>query len=124
MTEARVLGLEHVTVTTPEELEQEVVEWYERCIGLERIEKPEGTNPSGAWFRVGDQQLHVLVDPHNPPKDAHYCLRVDDFDAFVGKLRDARVHIEQAAARPGRQRCFTRDPAGNSIEIVALEGEA
>ncbi len=116
MTE-EVLGLDHVTVTAPEELEAEVIEWYESCVGLNRLEKPEDTG--GAWFEVGEQQLHVMIDPHNPPKNAHFSLRVSDFDAFVTKLREARCHIEQAAPRPGLQRCFTRDPAGNSIEIVA-----
>lgn len=117
---ANVLGLEHVTVTTPEELEQEVIDWYESCLGLTRIEKPAGAKPGGAWFEVGDQQLHVAIDPHNPPKDQHFCLRVDDFQGFVDRLRAARSHIEQASDIPGRRHCFTRDPAGNSIEIVTL----
>lgn len=122
MASSRVVGLEHVTVTTPEELEQEVIDWYEQTLGLERLTKPEGAQTGGGWFVVGDQQVHLLIDPHNPPKNAHFCLRVDDFDAFVANLRSHHCHIEQARALPGRKRCFTRDPAGNSIEIVALDG--
>lgn len=119
---ASVLGLEHVTITAPEELEADVVDFYERGVGLTRLEKPPGTTPGGAWFEAGGQQLHVMIDPHNPPKNAHFCLTVDDFEAFVDALRAARCHIEQAPARPGRKRCFTRDPAGNSVEIVSVEG--
>jgi catechol 2,3-dioxygenase-like lactoylglutathione lyase family enzyme len=119
-----VLSLEHVTVTTPEELEEEVLQWYSDVLGLERIDKSQGASPGGGWFQIGDRQLHLLIDPHNPPKNAHFCLRVADLDAFVGKLRAKRCHIEQAAQVPGRKRCFTRDPAGNSIEIVAFEGAA
>jgi catechol 2,3-dioxygenase-like lactoylglutathione lyase family enzyme len=117
---ANVLGLEHVTITAPEELEAEVVEWYVSCVGLRRLDRPAEQHKGGAWFEVGDQQIHVMIDPHNPPKDAHFCLRVDDFEGFVSKLRAARCHIEQASARPGVRRCFTRDPAGNSIEIVSI----
>ena len=115
----KVLGLDHVTVTTPEELEDETADWYENVLGLTRLERPEGGGHGGAWFQAGDQQVRLMIDPHNPPKNAHYCLRVDDFKTFVQALREARCHIEQASIRPGIQRCFTRDPAGNSIEIVA-----
>ena len=120
----KVLALEHVTVTTPEELEDEVIDWYVNVLGLERVEKSEGAKPSGAWFQVGDQQVHLLIDPHNPPKNAHFCVRVADLDSFVDDLRASGCHIEQARQIPGRKRCFTRDPAGNSIEIVAIDGAA
>lgn len=117
-----VISLEHVTVTTPEELEEEVLEWYSNVLGLERVDKTEGAASGGGWFKVGQQQVHLLIDPHNPPKNAHFCLRVAEFDSFLGTLRANGCHIEQARAVPGRKRCFTRDPAGNSIEIVALDG--
>ena len=120
----KVSALEHVTVTTPEELEEEVVTWYADVLGLERLEKPAGVKPDGAWFQVGTQQVHVLIDPHNPPKNAHFCLLVTEFDSFVANLRTHGCHIEQARAIPGRHRCFTRDPAGNSIEIASLDGAA
>ena len=123
MTEFSVLGVDHVTVTTPEELEPDVVEWYRDCLGLESVPKPEGTHGGGAWFRAGDQEIHVSIDPHNPPRSAHFGLRVSDFDAVIERLRQAKCHIEQARPIPGRHRCFTRDPAGNSIELVSVEEE-
>jgi catechol 2,3-dioxygenase-like lactoylglutathione lyase family enzyme len=117
-----VLALEHVTITTPEELEEEVLSWYSDVLGLTRIEKNPGAKPGGGWFQVGDHQVHLLIDPHNPPKNAHFCLRVSDFESFVENLRTNGCHIEQARQVPGRRRCFTRDPAGNSIEVVAVDG--
>ncbi|HWC14399.1 MAG TPA: VOC family protein [Actinomycetota bacterium] len=123
MSDGTVLSLEHVTVTTPEELEEEVLGWYRDTLGLTRVDKPAEAQPGGGWFEVGGQQIHVLIDPHNPPKNAHFCIRVADFDAFVANLRTHNCHIEQARELPGRKRCFTRDPAGNSIEIVAFDGE-
>jgi catechol 2,3-dioxygenase-like lactoylglutathione lyase family enzyme len=117
----KVLGMDHVTITTPEELEDEVVTWYRSCLELEQLAKPEGSRPGGAWFRVGSQEVHVSIDPHNPPQAAHFSLVVEDFDAAVARLRGEGCHIEQARTIPGRRRCFTRDPAGNSIEIVAFD---
>ena len=120
----RVVRLDHVNVTTPKELEEEVLVWYEDVLGLERLEKPEGTRHAGAWFAVGNEQVHVSVDEHNPPQSAHFGLVVDDFDALVKRLRAANCHIEQAREIPGRHRCFTRDPAGNSIEFMAFDEPA
>jgi catechol 2,3-dioxygenase-like lactoylglutathione lyase family enzyme len=122
MSEFQVTGLDHVTVTTPEELEDEVVTWYRDCLGLTQIEKL-GQRPGGAWFEAGGQEIHVTRDPHNPSKTAHFGLRVDDFDAVVARLRSEKCHIEQAHPIPGRTRCFTRDPAGNSVEIVSHDEE-
>ena len=118
--EFKVLALDHVNITAPQELEEDVVTWYESCLGLERLEKPDGTRPKGAWFKLGNQELHVSVDAHNPPQTAHLGIVVDDFETVIERLRDARCHIEQAAVIPGRRRCYTRDPAGNRIEIAAL----
>ena len=118
------MALDHVAVTTPVELEAEVVEWYGDCLGLERIEKPEGARPAGAWFSAGGREIHVSVDEHNPPKHAHFGLVVDDLDALVQRLREAGVHIEQARPITGRRRLYTRDPAGNRIELASYVGAA
>lgn len=120
----KVLSLEHVSITSPEELEEEVVDWYRRCFELEEMSKPEGTRAKGAWFRIGDQQVHVTIDEHNPPAIAHFALVVDDFNEIVERLRAEGCHIEQAGIIPGRRRFYTRDPAGNRVEVVGLEEPA
>jgi catechol 2,3-dioxygenase-like lactoylglutathione lyase family enzyme len=115
-----IIGFDHVNITIPEELEAEVLDWYDAVLGLERIEKPPGTSRRGGWFRAGDKELHVSVDPQNPPRSPHFCLTVDDLPATVASLRADGCHIEQGAAIEGRSRCFTRDPAGNRIELTAF----
>jgi catechol 2,3-dioxygenase-like lactoylglutathione lyase family enzyme len=120
----KVLSLEHVSVTSPEDLEHEVADWYRHCLGLEEIEKPPGTRDKGAWFRIGAQQVHITIDEHNPPKISHFGLIVDDFAEIVQRLRGSGCHIEQAGSIPGRRRFYTRDPAGNRIEIISIEGTA
>jgi catechol 2,3-dioxygenase-like lactoylglutathione lyase family enzyme len=120
----KVVSLEHVAVTAPEELVDDVLAWYESILGLERIEKPPGTREAGAWFSAGEGQIHVTLDEHNPPKKAHYGIVVDDFGDIVERLRGAGCHIEQARQIPGRRRFYTRDPAGNRLEIITTEDEA
>ena len=118
----KVLALEHVSITSPEDLEDDVVSWYRDTLGLEQMDKLEGARDKGAWFRIGDQQVHVQVDEHNPPKVSHFGLVVDDFEEVVSRLRAGGHHIEQARPMSGRKRFFTRDPAGNRIEIIKIEG--
>ena len=117
----RVIGLDHVNVTAPAELEEEVVNWYQNCLGLTRIRKPDGTRPKGAWFELGPQELHISVDEHNPHQTAHLGIVVDDHDVVIERLRSAGCHIEQASTIPGRRRFYTRDPAGNRLEIGVIE---
>ena len=121
MSDFTIRGLDHVSVSTPEELETEVLEFYENFLGLAPLDKPAGTRSSGGWFTVGDLELHVSLDSHNPPPTPHFAVTVDDFDAIVGRLRDSGFHIEQARPIPGSRRFFTRDPAGNRIEIVSYD---
>jgi muramoyltetrapeptide carboxypeptidase len=121
MSDFTIRGLDHVTVTAPEELEKDVLEFYVKTLGLRRLDKPEGTSSAGSWFAVGDAQLHVSRDSHNPPPTAHFAVTVSDFDAAVERLRDSGYHIEQAHPVPGRRRLYTRDPAGNRIEIVSYD---
>jgi catechol 2,3-dioxygenase-like lactoylglutathione lyase family enzyme len=119
MSALRATGLEHVTITAPEELEAEVIAWYRDVLGLEPVDKPPEAGLGGAWLQVGEQQVHISIDPRNPPEEAHFCLVVDDFGGAVDALRKAGCHIEQASPIPGRRRFFTRDPAGNRIEVAA-----
>ena len=121
MSDFIVEGLDHVSITTPEELEEEVLAFYERSLGLKRLVKPEGTRQAGGWFAIGDTQLHVSRDSHNPPVTQHFAVKVDAFDAVVAHLRGAGFHIEQARPIPRGRRFFTRDPAGNRVEIVSYD---
>jgi catechol 2,3-dioxygenase-like lactoylglutathione lyase family enzyme len=114
-----VVGLDHVNVTTPEELEADVLSFYEDRLGLEPLPKPAGTRSRGGWFRAGAAEIHVSIDEHNPSKSSHFGLVVTDFEAVIRALREAGQHLEQARPIPGRERFFTRDPAGNLIELIA-----
>jgi catechol 2,3-dioxygenase-like lactoylglutathione lyase family enzyme len=121
MSDFTIRGLDHVTITAPEELETDVIEFYGTVMGLPRLEQPEGTGSPEAWFALGDVQLHVSRDSHNPPPTAHFAVTVGDFDAAVARLRDSGYHIEQALPVPGTRRLYTRDPAGNRVEIVGYD---
>ena len=118
-----VLGVNHVTVTAPDDLEQDTLEWYSSCLGLATVDKPEGARERGGWFSAGGQEIHVSIDEHNPHRVAHFALVVSNLDEIIERLRESNCHIEQARPIPGRKRFFTRDPAGNRIELMAYQQE-
>jgi catechol 2,3-dioxygenase-like lactoylglutathione lyase family enzyme len=124
MTGVAVQTIDHVTVAAPGELEGAVIDWYAGVLGFERLAKPDGTRSAGAWFRAGDVQLHVTIEPAPPARVGHFGVIVDDLDAAVEQLRAAGSQIEPARSIPGRRRCYTRDPAGNTIEILSYDGAA
>jgi catechol 2,3-dioxygenase-like lactoylglutathione lyase family enzyme len=112
-----LVGIDHVAIAAPEELQEETVAWYRDTLGLEELP----ADGRGARFALGEQELHVSVDPHNPPRVAHFCMLVENHGAIVERLRENGSHIEQARDIPGRHRFYTRDPAGNRIEIASVD---
>ena len=117
--EFKFAGIDHVDVTAPEELQEETIAWYRDCLRLAELP----TDRKGGRFAVGDQELHISIDPHNPPHTAHFCLLVENLKAIIDRLREGGSHIEQARDIPGRRRFYTRDPAGNRIEMASIDDE-
>jgi catechol 2,3-dioxygenase-like lactoylglutathione lyase family enzyme len=119
-----VRGIDHVDITAPKDLEADVLAWYESVLGLERVAKPNDTPAKGGWFLIGELQLHVTRAEHNPHPRAHFGIEVDDYEAVVQRLREVGCHIEQAHPIVGLHRFYTRDPAGNRIEILSYDEES
>ena len=109
--------------------------FYAEIIGLTELERPPFPFP-GAWFQIGDRQLHLIggdskatfrtdkpVDSH----DAHFAIRVRSFKQAVEHLRslgyapDAAdpLHVsrENAAGKAGFPQIFVLDPDRNVVEI-------
>jgi hypothetical protein len=54
------VSLDHVQIAAPAGCEQAARRFFGELVGLPEIEKPEPLRVrGGAWFAVGDRQLHV-----------------------------------------------------------------
>jgi hypothetical protein len=53
---------------------------------------------------------------------SHFGLVVDDFDGVLRRLRGSGAPWEDQADIFGGRRGFTRDPAGNRVEILEAAG--
>jgi catechol 2,3-dioxygenase-like lactoylglutathione lyase family enzyme len=112
--------LHHVNVVVPPGATDEVLPFYASVLGLTQVAKPaQAGSSSGAWLDVAPgMQVHLSEREGQPHPDAHFGLVVDDFDAVRARLADAGAPWTDQAPVFGGRRGFTRDPAGNRIEVI------
>ena len=97
-------------------------QFYSDILGLHKIERP--LNYPGAWYQVGQFQLHLMVhshlsiEPYNQGKwgrNPHVAFAVDQLDEMKQRLQAKGYPIQMSAS--GRAALFTQDTDGNVIEI-------
>ena len=115
-----VTALHHVNVTVPAALEAATKEFYGTVLGLRQIPKPAASRQSGAWYQIGEMQLHLSVEEEAAAlSERHICFTVADLNEAQNKFRAAGVEISpDPRPVPGSQRFYVRDPGGNRLEIV------
>jgi GNAT superfamily N-acetyltransferase len=115
--------VDHVQVAAPPGSEDAARAFYGELLGLPELEKPKALQArGGAWFAVGDQQLHVgIEDPFAPARKAHPALalpRAADLRELAARL-DAAGH----AVTWDGPRFYMADPFGNRLELIAPHRE-
>jgi catechol 2,3-dioxygenase-like lactoylglutathione lyase family enzyme len=102
----------HVNVRV-ERLE-EAVHFYGTVMGLRPIPRLDRKG-RGAWFSVGDAELHLAEDPTPQPRSKrHFAVQVADLAEARRSAVEHGAEIDQEDAG----RFWMRDPSGNRIEIV------
>lgn len=96
--------------------------FYGNILGLSKVERT--FKYPGAWYQVGDFQIHLIVDSSIQPKlqnpekwgrNPHVALSVADLDAAKTQLLAQGCSVQMSAS--GRTALFTQDPDGNIIEL-------
>ncbi|MBP1969326.1 catechol 2,3-dioxygenase-like lactoylglutathione lyase family enzyme [Virgibacillus natechei] len=107
-------------------------DFYGRILGFQEIERPAFDFP-GAWYRIGDQQLHLIVhkdagtlrnNQQIESKDGHFAIRVRDYDQTLDHLTRSGIKVmEKPNSKSGFAQIFCADPDNNLIEFnVDQEG--
>ena len=108
----RCLRLTHVNVRV-QNLE-EAVRFYGTVMGLESVPRRD-TKGTGAWFRLGDMEVHLAEDPTSQPRSKrHFAVEVADLAEARRAAGEHGAEIDQEEAG----RFWMRDPSGNRIEVV------
>jgi predicted enzyme related to lactoylglutathione lyase len=94
--------------------------FYADVVGLEEIPRPETMGGTGAWFRAGEQELHVSEhEPFAPATKAHPAFEVDALDDLAARLEAAGATVQWDERLPGARRFYSFDPAGNRLEFLS-----
>lgn len=101
--------------------------FYSDILGLPRIDRT--LNYPGAWYQIGDVQIHLIEDLTCQPsqidltrstRNPHIALGVRDLDVSKQQLLAANCVIKMSNS--GRAALFTQDPDGNVIELTLVTG--
>lgn len=108
----RCLRLTHVNLRV--ERLDEAVRFYTRVMGLQPVERGD-RGGKGAWFQLGDCQVHIAEDPTPQPRSKrHFAVEVADLAEAKKTAQAGGAEIDQEEAG----RFWMRDPSGNRIEVV------
>jgi len=117
------MRLQHANVVIPKGSTDDVAPFYADVLGLRRIAKPAALDPAGAWFDVdGYAQVHLSERDGERHADSHFALVVDDLPATLARIAEVGGPWTEQEDVFGGRRGFTRDPAGNRIELLERAG--
>lgn len=101
--------------------------FYGTVLNLPLLPRPAFGFP-GAWYALGAQELHLIVDTenqNNPRHSVHFALKVDDVVVASEYLRSMGItEIHGPVHRPdGAKQIFFHDPDGYQLEMVSYPRE-
>ncbi len=111
--------LHHVSLeVAPDDVERTVE--LLGLVGFDRIAAPEPIAPFVTWLEAGTTQIHLIHTPEPvTPMLGHPAVVAGDFDAAVGRLREAGFEVEEADELWGERRSFAVMPGGQRVELMA-----
>ena len=127
MVMGEVMKLMHVSLIVSDL--DAAADFYEKGLGLERSSRPD-LGFDGIFYGLEDGgQIHLMrlpdpyseaVRPEHGGRDRHVALGVNDLQAI--RERFDAAGISYTLSRSGRQALFCRDPDGNAIELMQVQG--
>ena len=130
----KIETIHHVSLPVSDRKRAE--QFYESILGLAKIERPP-FDFDGAWYQLGDRQLHLIVHDRSTFRaskevdshDIHFAIRVNSYCDTRNFLRSKGYHLdavdefkkmrENPKATAGFPQLYIMDPDRNIIELNA-----
>lgn len=99
--------------------------FYGQVLGLTQVDRV--LKYPGAWYQIGDHQIHLMVDAsfsskkYNEQKwgrNPHFALAVVSLEEAIAQFKQHNYPIQMSAS--GRPALFVSDPDGNVLEISQI----
>lgn len=130
----QVLAVDHITLVVAD-LEA-TRNFYVNILGMTETRRPDFDFP-GAWFSVGDVQIHATVASElaglagwadrgakSTSRGHHFAFKVTDLDAAYEHVKRLGITIgDGPKTRPdGPRQLYIYDPDGHLVEIFSVTG--
>ena len=112
--------------------------FYGGALGLEEVARPHNFVFEGAWFQVGEDQIHLLVASETTGRAGtgdpgpsvatglatHVAIEIDDLSAALARLAEHGVELVGGPMPrgDGYDQVFVLDPDGYVIELFEHTG--
>ncbi|MFN8053439.1 MAG: VOC family protein [Acidimicrobiales bacterium] len=112
------MRLHHVNLVCGPGLVEPTAAFWRDVFGLTDLERHGRSGRPGAWLDAGSFEVHLSERDEPQSPDAHIAVSVDDVASVRERCLAVGAPWEDADALFGVGRGFTRDPAGNRVEVV------
>jgi catechol 2,3-dioxygenase-like lactoylglutathione lyase family enzyme len=111
--------LQHVSLEVrPDQVDACVAFW--RLLGFEQVTPPGELAERYTWVEREGTQIHLMpFDDPNTTVNGHAAVVVDDYEPTLAALRERGFELREGSNAWGAPRMFTRDPAGNLVEMMS-----
>jgi catechol 2,3-dioxygenase-like lactoylglutathione lyase family enzyme len=113
------MSLQHTSLEIRRaDVEAELRFWA--LLGFAHVDTPSGLEGRATWVARDGTHIHLLhADEPTVMPRGHVAVLADDYDATVGRLRDAGFDVAPDDEFWGAPRGFVRTPAGHRVEVMA-----
>ncbi|WP_215397471.1 VOC family protein [Rheinheimera oceanensis] len=118
----KVESIDHLNISGPENLIEEVREFYEKILGLKVGNRP-NFRRAGYWLYASEKAIiHLTVSEDNRSGSHtyldHFAFRVTGLSSAKKWLDSQGVEYKQSIVSEMNQvQLFLSDPAGNGVEL-------
>lgn len=113
--------------------------FYGDALGLPEVPRPAAFRFGGAWYGIGDDSIHLILQADTTQTDGppdpgpgyfhgfstHYAFEVDDLDGLMARMESHGRPVEVGPLRrgDGARQVYYRDPDGHVLEFYETTDE-